>query len=359
MEAFYLHHGFRLFRRAYSEYFDTAPSLAATLNFDEDNKAFSYLVKGRDDWSLDTNAYFRMMAARGYRIRVYQSSYLDYCGAQRVTACITYQHDGFAPAAIASLGLAQRARLILDMYYSSIALVRLVHLAEEPVSRMLRRHGFGPVGFGLWHGRVGPLAIAPAVRALDRDLAAARGGTLFFVHLLTPHYPYVYGAGCHVVTPISRWLLRALPDGTNTPESRRRRYVQYLQQLRCTMQVVGGFMEALKRSGKLKNAVIIVHGDHGSRISRLRPILANAPALQKSDYLDGFSAFFAVRRPDLAAGVNDTMVPLAGLLAFAAGRDPLPASVARPRVFLEVGDRDYRPWPLPVFQGAGSGNAPR
>lgn len=353
VEAFYHRHGFRLFRRAHSEYFDTAPSLSDTLNLDRDHVPFRHLVKYRDKWSLEENDYFRRMSERGYQIRVYQSSYLDFCNNRYVDVCETYRHDGFDPESIAGLGLIERTRLILDMYYSSIAIVRLLRLAEIPVHRYLRDHDLPLVGFGLWHGRVGPLATAPALRALKRDLATTRGGTLYFAHLLTPHYPYVYDAECRLISPISAWQVRTQPDNTNTPQSRRLRYVAYMDQIRCTLRQLDGLFSAMEEAGTYRNASIIVHGDHGSRISLFRPLLSKGASLSKTDYLDDYSTLYALKRPGLAEGTDDRMASLKELFAFSIGAGSEPFSEDHPQVFLQAGEQDYRSWPLPVFTPDG------
>lgn len=354
LRQFYERHGFRLFSHAYSQYFDTAPSLASMLNFSDRPFAESHLIRRRYGFSLAENAYLKNISDLNYRIRIYQSNYIDFCqtAAIRIAKCHTYKPDNLKSFEITGLPLVERAALVLRMYYSSFTLVKLLKLVEQPVVSWARRWGFDMEGFGLWHGRVGPLAAAPSFEQLLTDLSHAKGGMMFFAHLLMPHYPYAYTSRCKVRTPISSWSLRWLGDGTNTPASRQKHYAEYFDQIRCMMRKLERLFDVMKRAGSYKNATIVIHGDHGSRINRSTPYSADRTSLSRTDFVDGFSTLFTVKAPGINSGTDARMLSLSRLLRYVTTReDRLLSDTRPPTIYLFDGDRNYLATPLPDFPG--------
>lgn len=53
----------------------------------------------------------------------------------------------------------------------------------------------------------------------------------------------------------------------------------------------------MKSMGIFKEATVIVHGDHGSRIYLNHPLVGNKEMLTDADLRDGYSALFAVKAP--------------------------------------------------------------
>ena len=84
---FYTSRGFRLFGGAYSQYANTFNAIANLLNFAAREVNHPYLThESADDaaWDLKRLAYFSMLQQRGYRLHVYQSTYMDLCHADGV-----------------------------------------------------------------------------------------------------------------------------------------------------------------------------------------------------------------------------------------------------------------------------------
>ena len=73
--TFFQEYGFHIFGRAYAQYFDSKDSIPTIVNFKTDSTQVGLLDHG----NLTTNTYFSRMHARGYSIRVYQSTALDFC----------------------------------------------------------------------------------------------------------------------------------------------------------------------------------------------------------------------------------------------------------------------------------------
>jgi len=317
LRQFYVSHGFRVFSHAYSQFFDTPMALASTLNFDSGGSAEAYLKQGRGTWSLLANRYFSELGKRGYNARIYHSTYMNFCRSDGIAleACEGYNLDKFVPESIAELPLKERLYLIVNMYYSSIAVIRLMKL----LSTALENYGVELPSLGLWQGSVGPIAVLPTLDKLADDLSRASGGTVFFAHLLIPHYPYVFQSNCNIRKPVSSWQTRFHRDGTIDPESRRRRYAAYYDQIRCTLRRLTVLFDAMKAAGSYDDAIIIIHGDHGSRIVQVEPTAENISQLTSEDHRDSFSTLFAAKMPGLAAGTDATVAPISVILPYLLG----------------------------------------
>lgn len=351
---FYKDAGFRLFAGAYSQFFKTETSLAGALNFDFTEQADHFLTRKHYGFSLNKNAYLKSYADKGYRIHVYQSDYLDLCQSDGidVATCATYRPDFLARSAIAQLPVIERARLLFAMYYSSIAVIKIAKLAGEQLGVWAGANGVNLPALDLWHGRVGPIAVTPTFERLIQDVSHTRNGTVFFAHFLMPHYPYVYGANCAVRTPVSTWRLRQDGKRGNTPESRRRSYAQYFEQVQCVQKQLDSLFAAMKRAGTFDEATIVIHGDHGARIGLIDPEADNISSLTPADYTDAYSTLFAIKAPDARAGIDFRMLPLPALMSYAANRqDGQLSEPLAPKVFINAGDAVVRPTPLPRFPG--------
>ncbi|MDA0662510.1 MAG: hypothetical protein O3B08_06710 [Proteobacteria bacterium] len=349
---FYNDAGFRVFAGAYSQHFRTETSLAGAFNFDSSARANRYLTRKHYGFSLNRNAYLKSYADKGYRVRVYQSDYFDLCESEgiEIDGCITYRPDFLDRSAIAGLPTAERARLLFGMYYSSIAVVKIARLAGKGIDTWLSGHGIALPALHLWHGRVGPLAVAPTFDRLIRDVSGAAGGTVFFAHLLMPHYPYVYDTACAVRSPISSWRLRHDGNLGNSPESRRLSYAQYFAQVGCVEKRLAELFSALKRANAYDRATIVIHGDHGARIGLTDPGTATVSTLTRADYIDGYSTLFALKTPGIPSGVDLRMLPLSSLLSYAVNRDEYSLlSAPAPTVFMTDGNAPTRSFPLPIF----------
>lgn len=349
---FYTETGFRVFAGAYSQYFKTETSLAGALNFDPTPRAHRFLTRKHYGFTLNKNNYLKTYAEKGYRIKAYQSDYLDLCQSEGVdvATCTTYRPDFLAASAIAELPTPERVRLVFGMYYSSIAVIKIAKLLGAKIGVWAETKGVKLPRLNLWHGRVGPIAVAPTFEMLVQDVSRTRSGTVFFAHFLTPHYPYVYASNCAVMTPIAKWRLRQSDKSGNTPDSRRQSYAQYFNQIQCVQKRLGNLFSAMKRAGTFDRATIVIHGDHGARIGLHDPHTATIPQLTSADYVDAYSTLFALKSPGVQAGVDSRMLPLPALMSYAASRrDDRLSEPPVPSVFIGSRDAGVMPVPLPRF----------
>lgn len=347
---FYTSRGFRLFGGAYSQYAQTYNSIANLLNFTSREVSHPYLRHGSDEaeWDLKQAAYFQLLQQRGYRLHVYQSSYMDLCHADGVQLqeCTTY--------AVASLGLlqdlalptAEKARAIAN------ALVTQSHIllvANKVYERGIRA-GLLRVGWQLpaWRWQppsFGPLRVPAVFERLTDDILQHPRGHAFFAHLILPHYPYVFDRRCTLRSRTSEWLTNRIPSTDplvyNTADSRAQKYERYVEQVRCVLSQVDNLLAQLDSRGLLEDATIIVHGDHGSRIPLHFPsgLTLEGGVLTDTDYRDTFSTLYAIRTPGLSSGYDEGPVSVVELLNHHLGGEPLSAPDSC-RVFLldEKGD---------------------
>lgn len=365
LESFFIERGFRLFGRAYSEYSSTLWSLAQLLNLSPGGYEPTYSAPaGPGTYRLLKNAYFERLVQRGHAIHVYQPEYLDLCaGPVPIASCLTYRANSLEALEDLPASATQKLAVVAGTYLSRSEL----HMRAKRLYRAGRQQ-FARINVPLpaWNwerSTSAPVGTVPVFNRVASDLSHARAGDVVFAHLLMPHYPYVYDAAC-APRPPSEWLTRSdasdigVPGGlTNRPESRADRYARYLDQLACTRQKIGMILDAIPRSLR-PSAIVIVQGDHGSRISLVDPTTATAAALVRSDYADHFSTLFAVRAPGVDAGADARVASIQCLLRALANsgfRSTADADAcAVPRVVHLSDGRQPQPRPLPDFWTAPS-----
>lgn len=196
-----------------------------------------------------------------------------------------------------------------------------------------------------------------ALETFDRlaeRLRHARPGEAYIMHELLPHYPYVMDADCRL-KDAADWYNRRSAEVSKTV-----RLAAYFDQLSCTMQRVDMLLDALAASPAGANTIVIVHGDHGSRITEIDAKIETEGQFSDSDLIAGYSTLFAVRAPGMAAGYEARRQPAARLLeafvssGFKSDAVTLPPGFA-PSVMLE--DEDWEPvrrYPLPQWWVAGN-----
>ena len=328
----YLAEGFRVHAGAYSQYFFTRHSIANLLNFSAAADPWSHLAKGRSHPNILTDsAYFRHLSALGYRLHVYQSDYLDYCRIPGIAyaTCTTYRANSIGALRDTTLGTLERAQFIFNSLASTSGYLGAMGRVYQKLTGSAWER---PVN------RVGPLAVLPVLQRLTSDLRSASRGQAYFAHLLIPHYPYVLDESCGVRSNIEDWLSNVPPGAEyqdpvqNSADSRNERYRRYFEQVRCQQVLLGRLFDAMREAKVWRDAIVIIHGDHGSRIMQRSPLAAHADRLTRQDFNDAFSTLFAVRSPRLNAGVEREQRPLQELLADALGLPMarLPANVYLP-----------------------------
>ncbi len=341
------HYGFRVFERAFSRHSLTATAMPNLMNaeYEEQDAKPSFEPRSR----VEANAYFDDYAARGYGIRVYQTSHLDFCAHEKVSVCVEF--DSFNPAWLiahesdtgAFSAITARTfgllRILLHGHgknYTGRLLARLVLGVQAPLVGVSSadtipalqplRHSprFDVPGFSAWFDDFAD------------DLMRSDRGTLWFAHFLVPHFPYLLTPACEL-SGARQATVR--PPPVDPDEKRKQALGHYYAQVQCVFLKLEGLLERISHSERHRDALIIVHGDHGPSFS---PIY-NPEKSGKRDFIDTYATFFAVRAPGrVLAGHDCEAVPLPDLFVRYAkhthGENP--DTVAAPEhttVFVPVG----------------------
>lgn len=329
IRAFYERYGFRYYGKAYTWYGDTGNSIPSIMNFGERTNAIvetsgqnSQDPMGVFDLTLRKNRYFDTLIERGYVVRVYQSSWLNYCpeNPARRRTCFSYLVTG--PKVIENIGISvpDKAWIVSTMFVSNTRLWGLVlSLYYRVLETMFSSDELEKILETVEHhpdrSIVDSLATFSALERLLDDVAKSPRNSAYFVHLMFPHSPYAFSSDCSI-RPAAAWVRPRNRFGKNTERSRQIRYGHYFEQVTCLYRKLGAFFDALKDLDIFDDAIIVVHSDHGSRISTRPPkVTASGDEGTARDLLDHHSAIFAVRRPlGTNAGYDLTPRPVEELL---------------------------------------------
>ena len=127
LKKLYLDNGFRLFEKAYSRYSRSYNSIPNALNFNAIAQDNYYFPTGKKE--LTHNEYFQTLSTRGYGIKVYQSSYMDFCHGEGINylSCYTYPGNNVADVAALEIPSAEKFKfLVKHLLLSSSLYQRLM-----------------------------------------------------------------------------------------------------------------------------------------------------------------------------------------------------------------------------------------
>jgi hypothetical protein len=351
--------GFTFFDHVFSRYFMTPSSLVSMVNFAPGKLDFATHMRrfrhpdGTFAFKVLDNRYFESLARVGYNIRVHQNKYMDFCDEKTVSLCETYFINNPLDEGVANrlpfldrMLNALRASINADSFTRRL-MIRGVNLAFSRAV-ILPHHG--------------PLAALSVLDGLPAEIAAAPPGTAFFVHLLLPHQPWMLDANCGINV-----ALPGTESGTGEgleshlkglEDVRRARYANYSRQSLCLVSALTRLFKDPLIRDKLKDAIVVIHGDHGSR--NVRPAVFKDPnaELSSRDLVDLYATFFAIRRPHSRPGIEPMPVSLQELFArsFQSGHvdsrsDAVKAVVVNSDLVPQVGGlpSEIREIPMPRF----------
>lgn len=324
LKAFYVGAGFATYGGAYSEHMRTMNALPHVLNYGE---RLGLGMHGRTARVGPTEHLDRLIR-QGYRLTVFEADFADFCSDVRFSKCVTYESSSPTALLGTSLTTFERAGLIATKFMSLSRIVDAGLLPWRLVAGQLGLPQLSPGNLG----RSTSAATLPVFDELTRRLSNARAGNIYFAHLLLPHYPYALDANCR----LRRWRDWEKPF---TGRNLSKRQHAYFAQVRCTTRKIGALLKALDHSAAGRNAVVIIHGDHGSRITQVEPADANIGKFGESDMIATYSTLFAVRSPQLRPGYTSARLPIFSLLKDFAGSRfttaPSPAPPPTPTVYLD------------------------
>lgn len=328
--TFYSERGFITFERSFSLDRTTGESFARFLNpGGGDNRRAVHFDAARDTWIIDEARLWQTIAKQR-RLDITET-YFDLGPALTTNAALArldVRDAGIPYPLVRERGLPVGDRLLISfagiaehLHLNSVISYLVSGLEMAGVSpketASLRR----AADFIYTASRVNPLASAAALDAWTTRLAEdGERGTYYFFHAILPHFPYLFTAQCDV-RPVGSWKGRGQWLGQDTLQTRRERYGVYAEQVMCTQQHIERVLAAVQSNPRLRDAVVIVHGDHGSRIGfredEFERWLREGGTAGEFER-DWRAAFFAVRFPDAPgkrvgrpAAIHDVLEQLA------------------------------------------------
>ena len=331
LRAFYTGAGFTVYGGAYSQHYHTANSVPYILNY---GRGLGRIV---DFVGVETGPteHLRSLVDGGYRLSILQSEYADMCTGARFHECATYDSASLRPTIQVPMTGIDRAELIASKSARLSAMLTFAGSLWNSGAREAPRLGIRPLFFDETKSHSSSVGALEALPALVKRLRSARPGDAFVAHLLFPHHPYAVGRDC-------RYLPRPW-QGLRTAGAADAKRRAYYDQLRCTRLKIAAVLDALSQSRAGRNAIVIIHGDHGSRIAPFDLHGFNRDRFTDADVIAGFSTLFAIRYPGGTAAYVPNARPVAALLGeFArSGFKTAPAPVG-PLPPLQLDDRELR-----------------
>lgn len=321
--ADYVRNGFKLYGRAYTNYFQTHYSIPSLLNH--------FIWRDGMTHPPASNRLLEKFHEEGYALNLYQSTYVEFCKPLKsiYQQCYQYKHNSIGFLKSARLPFPGKAIVMLSAFmeaHQSVALEKIFWFLSS-------RWKIIP-----W-GHVEPLPAFEVLERIKADLAREKGGTVFFAHLLIPHSPYVFDRECQI-KPVRKWDQRHIEGNGNPDAIRRGKQANYLEQAACTHKKLKEFFEAMAREGVWENATVLIFGDHGSRIyarmlyEEQKGRLLDLNEATARDLVELFSNFLAVKKPGWAAGYVLEKTPTAGVLLDLVNFTPLEETP--PEKFLKI-----------------------
>ncbi len=316
---FYQQNGFQVYPNAYSRYSNTINSIPSLLNFTDDTVHGYYLLNQDHDavngGELTVNRYFSLLYKQGYRIRVYQPVFIGYC-----EATVPIDQCNTAPTLFAST----IANLPMPVYEKFVYLIT-AFLDRSAIVSQLKETYFTHIRALFLHFGYDPSWPNYTIRAttvsalsvmdkIEEAIIREHDGIAYFAHILWPHSPYVYKENCTLKIDVRQWKSNIDPPPiANTQTSFKEKQKQYHEQVGCVTYRLGQFFDRLKKQGIYDRAIIIVHGDHGSRILYHSPDIVNKNELIPQDYLYAFGTLFAYKAPFTLSASPQAIIPITSL----------------------------------------------
>ena len=329
LRAFLQENKFQVYGGAYSRHTATQVSLSTLMNyapFEPSGDAYHEQQDTSRLWRMIANKYFESMYEMGYGIIVHQSTFLDYCSKSRVPIswCSTYEHYSISNVGLGTIDLWTSVSLIFRMFADNSFLFTQLRRQYLSAYDMLIGDEQPAHFWRDWSGWVGPIPSLAVLVKMSEDDRLGRKGTLYFAHILMPHGPYVYNKDCQVRVPFTAWKANKV----ETAAERSQHYELYFEQVECVFFQLGDIFTRLKEAGRFDDAIIIIHGDHGSRLYLQDASSSNRDDLPAQSNVDAYSTLFAIKSPELAPGYRPEVISVQEIFSVVMGAaersDPSP-----------------------------------
>lgn len=291
----YVNKGFTVYGQAYSRDFQTLSSFASFLNFKPLDNLDEYLQQEKGVSSITHNKLFEDLSEKGYEINVLQSSYVDVCEYKNqinLKKCSTYNYAAPIPYPMANIK--EKSIDIIDNIFSVVPYFnKLSHTLLALLFPGSKRQTIVEASTATYRA-------FPEMLKLAKEVSP---GNAYFIHLLIPHYPYVFSADCEY-----------LGDRGKTAAT-------YLEQVKCAHRMMDKFLLVLSSNPAAANSTIIIHGDHGFRIPK--PSAKKSYSFTLENIAKIYNTFFVVKSPIVRPGYNTDLLPIDYILKSIMARKPI------------------------------------
>lgn len=320
----YIGKGFRVYGQAYSRDYQTLSSFASFLNFYPLKQVKSYIGKKQGINSIITNKLFEEITKSGYQINVLQSTFLNLCVKNdniNLKTCRTYNHA--APVPYPYTKLTEKSAVIINNVFSFIPQNDFFLKYKNKIWSMFKLPTSNTQG--LVEASTATYVISfPELMDLAKNVDQ---GNAYFVHLLMPHYPYVFDENCQYIG------------------NRGKKVSTYLKQVQCTHKMMDEFLRVLAKNPTAKNSIIVIHGDHGTRMPKPRD--SKNYSFTNENIIKTYNTFFVVKAPSYNAGYDQNQYPLDYLLkTIVLGKKLEPYNPAKQFVYLRSDSLTDKPFDL-------------
>jgi hypothetical protein len=280
--------GFSVQTHANSISGNTYRSVSATVGMTNELDNYKKGKKGsKFTYTLKNTEIFDRLASLGYGISIIQSNFLDLCLNNPEWRCGTYTRANNMEV-FSRMGVPWQMRMELAFVAVHQAFTGSDR-AKVPLYEGVTAPFFGAYGY---FSR--PVVVVEMLNELAAGKYVPEKGQALVAHLLLPHFPYILNADC-TIKPIQNWKSPSRhAAGSNEAEI----YSAYWDQAACVMSRLELLLDKVQDRDDL---VIVMHGDHGSRITKDTP--------QEND-VDVLMTFFAERGTNIAPVRNDSTVVL-------------------------------------------------
>ena len=293
-----LDRGFVLGTEVFSRYFQTHDSVGNTINFSINREHKKFFDDGANLVELKL---FEQLSASGYEGHVFQSTWLNFCEARavRYRTCQTYTGESVVSLISMIPDMLDRLRISLASYVVGLPLPNkmLVFYARVLAPRL-------PDALPTFRSPAGPLSLMAFDILDDLKKSVIRNAgreSFYFAHILMPHGPFSVDSSCSLRQPIGYWRQSTDPEAMkqgkeNTVQGRLDSLEDYYEQLSCLYVVLDRMLSSWDEAGVLDSLVIVMHGDHGSRVSLNWPKSADQPSTESTQNdRDNFLTHFTYR----------------------------------------------------------------
>lgn len=297
--------GFRVFLDVNSASKSTQESLSKLANPGIEPGKYPLQMNAHGfEYRLTRNDYLDYLRSLGYRGHVLQTSFLDLCAGipEGSIGCRTYPHNSASVLNGLSLSASDRLLILASLMDRSLSRTESSFLFTSLERGWLKEH------LNSWRAsksrwRLQPLVADEMMTALEADLDSARRGDFYWAHLLTPHHPYVYASDCSLLQARD-WHDIHVPSAVTSLSTRTALYERYLDQVRCLNSRIQRLLRIVDGNPELRDAILVIHGDHGSRIGPWE-YSEIGPGYDHAEYqIDFRRVLFAVRAPGLTPGTD-------------------------------------------------------